>query len=204
MPILLHLASSLDLPRYFEQRSQEFTSLRPVFSFLFNLPPSHPFAVSAEKILKEIEGQITSFHDKSKGSLEAIGLLFSESETSLSRLPRHDCIATPVASQPLPPQMICQILKMDEETVRASFEAGNPPRASKEQLVEAIRTSIDPEDDVELYRKVSTRAEEQTAVDVKLRGGKRKEAARSLNPVQVLEKHITRFENTEKVSHPLA
>ncbi|EKX31817.1 hypothetical protein GUITHDRAFT_156475 [Guillardia theta CCMP2712] len=113
-------------------------------------------APNAEKILKEIEGQITSFHDKSKGSLEAIGLLFSE-----------------MASQPLPPQMICQILKMDEETVRASFEAGNPPRASKEQLVEAIRTSIDPEDDVELYRKV-------------------------------LEKHITRFENTEKIMSALS
>uniref|UniRef100_A0A7S0HGV4 Uncharacterized protein n=1 Tax=Hanusia phi TaxID=3032 RepID=A0A7S0HGV4_9CRYP len=113
-------------------------------------------APNAEKILKEIDGQISSFHEKSKGSLEAIGLLFSE-----------------MASQPLPPQMICQILKMDEETVRASFEAGNPPRASREQLVEAIRTSIDPEDDVELYRKV-------------------------------LEKHITRFENTDKIMSALS
>ncbi len=41
-----------------------------------------------------------------------------------------------VAKQPLPPQVICQILGLDEETVKASFEAGKPPTASEDQLVE--------------------------------------------------------------------
>ncbi len=47
-----------------------------------------------------------------------------------------------VAKQPLPPQVICQILGLDEETVKASFEAGNPPTASEDQLVEVTKSCL--------------------------------------------------------------
>jgi len=43
-----------------------------------------------------------------------------------------------VARQPLPPQVICKILGMDEEDVKAAFENGKPPTASKDQLVDAV------------------------------------------------------------------
>lgn len=59
-----------------------------------------------------------------------------------------------VAKQPLPPQVICQILGLDEETVKASFEAGKPPTASEEQLIEAVKKSVDLEDTVEMYAPV--------------------------------------------------
>ena len=43
-----------------------------------------------------------------------------------------------MARQPLPPQVICKILGMDEEDVKAAFESGKPPTASKDQLVDAV------------------------------------------------------------------
>jgi hypothetical protein len=38
--------------------------------------------------------------------------------------------------------VICKILGMDEETVKAAFEKGQPPSASEEQLVDAVYTSV--------------------------------------------------------------
>lgn len=56
-----------------------------------------------------MKAEITQFHALSKGNIESIGLLFSE-----------------MAQQPLPPQVICKILGMDEEAVKAAFEKGEP------------------------------------------------------------------------------
>ena len=50
--------------------------------------------------------------------------------------------ACTVARQPLPPQVICKILGMDEETVKAAFEKGEPPTASKEQLLDAVPSCV--------------------------------------------------------------
>lgn len=83
-----------------------------------------------------------------------------------------------MAKQPLPPQVICQILGLNEEIVKASFEAGTPPTATEEQLVatvrppsasdlrclvptlccdqvEAVKKSVDPGDTVDMYAPVS-------------------------------------------------
>lgn len=61
-----------------------------------------------------------------------------------------------MAKQPLPPQVVCQILGLDEETVKAAFEAGNPPVASQEQLLDAVKKSVDLEDSVDMYKPVGT------------------------------------------------
>lgn len=60
-----------------------------------------------------------------------------------------------VAKQPLPPQVVCQILGLDEETVKAAFEAGNPPVATEAQLIDAVKKSVDLGDSVEMYKPVS-------------------------------------------------
>uniref|UniRef100_A0A6U5AR90 Uncharacterized protein n=2 Tax=Hemiselmis andersenii TaxID=464988 RepID=A0A6U5AR90_HEMAN len=97
-------------------------------------------AAHAEKIVGELRGDIIKFYELSKGSIEAIGLLFSE-----------------MAKQPLPPQVICQILGLDEETVKAAFEAGNPPVATQEQLIDAVQKSVDLEDTVDMYKPIFSR-----------------------------------------------
>ena len=62
--------------------------------------------------------------------------------------------SAPVAKQPLPPQVICQILGMDEEVVKEAFDTGNVPSASEEQLFNAVKKSVDPEDTAETYAPV--------------------------------------------------
>ena len=47
-----------------------------------------------------------------------------------------------VARQPLPPQVICTILGMNEETVKAAFERGQPPSASEDQLLDAVCMNV--------------------------------------------------------------
>ena len=66
-------------------------------------------ARAAQGIVDAMKAEITQFHALSKGNIESIGLLFSE-----------------MAQQPLPPQVICKILGMDEEAVKAAFEKGEP------------------------------------------------------------------------------
>mmetsp|Transcript_38302 Transcript_38302/g.27777 ORF Transcript_38302/g.27777 Transcript_38302/m.27777 type:complete len:202 (-) Transcript_38302:41-646(-) len=95
---------------------------------------------TAEKITAELMPDIVKFHQLSMGGIEAIGLLFSE-----------------MAKQPLPPQVICQILGLNEEIVKASFEAGTPPTATEEQLVEAVKKSVDPGDTVDMYAPIFKR-----------------------------------------------
>eukprot|EP00286_Rhodomonas_abbreviata_P028657 CAMPEP_0181304712 /NCGR_PEP_ID=MMETSP1101-20121128/9307_1 /TAXON_ID=46948 /ORGANISM="Rhodomonas abbreviata, Strain Caron Lab Isolate" /LENGTH=193 /DNA_ID=CAMNT_0023410509 /DNA_START=80 /DNA_END=658 /DNA_ORIENTATION=+ len=95
---------------------------------------------TAEVITQELKPDIVKFHQLSKGGIENIGLLFSE-----------------MAKQPLPPQVICQILGLNEEEVKKSFEAGNPPTATEEQLVDAVKKSVDPGDTVDMYAPILKR-----------------------------------------------
>ena len=77
---------------------------------LSHVPPRRNFpARAAQGIVDAMKAEITQFHALSKGNIESIGLLFSE-----------------MAQQPLPPQVICKILGMDEEAVKAAFEKGEP------------------------------------------------------------------------------
>ena len=83
---------------------------------------------------------IRQFHDLSEGNIESIGLLFSE-----------------MARQPLPPQVICKILGMNEEDVKAAFEAGKPPTANLAMLEDAVLKSVDPGDTLDMYEPVFKR-----------------------------------------------
>ena len=74
-----------------------------------------------------LKPDIRHFHELSEGNIESIGLLFSE-----------------MARQPLPPQVICKILGMNEEDVKAAFEEGKPPTASLPMLESAVLNSVDP------------------------------------------------------------
>mmetsp|Transcript_30372 Transcript_30372/g.47580 ORF Transcript_30372/g.47580 Transcript_30372/m.47580 type:complete len:201 (+) Transcript_30372:110-712(+) len=94
----------------------------------------------AEKIRAELKDEITKFHEQSGGQIEAIGLLFSE-----------------MARQPIPPQVICQLLGMDEASVKQAFEAGNPPSATLEQLNDAVMKCVDPGDTVDMYKPIFER-----------------------------------------------
>lgn len=123
---------------------------------------------AAEEVAIQLRPSITKFHSASGGSIEAIGLLFSEStgrssllsSCSICRLQEASLqLATnekelPVAKQPLPPQVICQILGLDEETVKEAFDTGSVPSATEEQLFQAVKKSVDPEDTAETYAPV--------------------------------------------------
>ncbi len=50
-----------------------------------------------------------------------------------------------MAKQALPPTVICELLGFDKEAVKAAFEAGKPPAATEEQLINAVKQSVDPE-----------------------------------------------------------
>jgi hypothetical protein len=50
-----------------------------------------------------------------------------------------------VAKQALPPAVICELLGFNKEEVKAAFEAGKPPTATEEQLINAVKQSVDPE-----------------------------------------------------------
>ncbi len=50
-----------------------------------------------------------------------------------------------MAKQALPPQVICELLGFDKEAVKAAFEAGKPPTATEQQLLDAVKQSVDPE-----------------------------------------------------------
>ena len=70
----------------------------------------------------------------------------------LRRIPNtHFAFCVAVAKQPLPPQIICDLLGLDQAEVRKAFEAGRPPQASEDQLIFAVKQSIDTEDTVESY-----------------------------------------------------
>mmetsp|Transcript_7518 Transcript_7518/g.22842 ORF Transcript_7518/g.22842 Transcript_7518/m.22842 type:complete len:200 (+) Transcript_7518:21-620(+) len=92
---------------------------------------------NGNKIVSELRGEIQQFYQLSKGSIEAVGLLFSE-----------------LAKQPLPPNIICDLLGMDKAAVKAAFESGKPPTATEEQFINAIKQSVDAEDTVDSYRPV--------------------------------------------------
>ena len=84
------------------------------------------YPVTAQGIVDALKPDIRQFHELSEGNIESIGLLFSE-----------------MARQPLPPQVICKILGMNEEDVKAAFEEGKPPTASLPMLEDAVLKSVD-------------------------------------------------------------
>ena len=50
-----------------------------------------------------------------------------------------------MAKQALPPNVICDLLGFEKAAVKAAFEAGKPPTATEEQLINAVKQSVDPE-----------------------------------------------------------
>jgi hypothetical protein len=87
--------------------------------------------------MNALRADIVKFHQLSGGSIEAVGLLFSE-----------------LAKQALPPSVICDLLGFDKAAVKAAFEAGKPPTATEEQILNAVKQSVDPEDTLDNYAPV--------------------------------------------------